>query len=226
MSEVQAPSFADLKNKQRANRDDFPEELGLRIHRTISWVGRAEKSSDDNDARFIFLWIAFNAAYAGGSQYRYTSPGERMMFSEYFARLVSVDADKRIYNAIWQRFSGPVRLIMENKFTFHPFWQYQNGVEGYEDWADRFRLSAQAFSSAFQSGDTVKVLCMVFDRLYVLRNQLVHGGATWNSAINREQLRDGAAMLGFLLPVFADLMMDYSKEDWGTPLFPVISATS
>ena len=29
--------------------------------------------------------------------------------------------------------------------------------------------------------DTVRLLCIVFDRLYVLRCLLVHGGATWNS---------------------------------------------
>jgi hypothetical protein len=30
----------------------------------------------------------------------------------------------------------------------------------------------------------VKILSMLFDRLYVLRDQMTHGGATWNSATN------------------------------------------
>lgn len=30
-------------------------------------------------------------------------------------------------------------------------------------------------------------------RLYVLRNQLVHGSATWNSSANRAKVRDGTA---------------------------------
>ena len=60
---------------------------------------------------------------------------------------------------------------------------------------------------------------MVFDRLYVLRNQLVHGGATWNSSVNRAQVRDGAAILGFLLPVFVDLMMDNPRR-LGQTLLP------
>ena len=55
---------AALKTKQRAIRDGFPEIMGLRAHRSISWIGRAESCGEDNDARFIFLWIAFNAAYA------------------------------------------------------------------------------------------------------------------------------------------------------------------
>ena len=52
-----------LKKKQRKNRDTFPENLGLRVHRAISWVKKAE-IEEDTDGRFIFLWIALNACYA------------------------------------------------------------------------------------------------------------------------------------------------------------------
>ena len=70
--------------------------------------------------------------------------------------------------------------------------------------------------------NTVLVLRLVFDRLYVLRNQLVHGGSTWNSRVNRDQMRDGAAILAFLMPVFVDVMMDNPHEDWGRPFYPVV----
>lgn len=71
-------------------------------------------------------------------------------------------------------------------------------------------------------GNSARVLSFVFDRLYVLRNQLVHGGSTWNSGVNRAQVRDGAAILAFLLPVFVDLMMDNPGKDWGKPFYPVV----
>ena len=78
------------------------------------------------------------------------------------------------------------------------------------------------FGQALKDSDTARVLSFVYDRLYVLRNQLVHGGSTWNSSINRAQVRDGAAILGFLLPVFVDIMMDNPTENWGRPFYPVI----
>jgi hypothetical protein len=56
----------------------------------------------------------------------------------------------------------------------------------------------------------------------VLRNQLVHGGATWNSRVNRDQVRDGAAVIGWLLPVFIDIMMDNPDCEWGRPFYPVV----
>ena len=55
--------FKTLKARQREERENYPINLGLRVHRALSWLDRAEQS-DDDDARFIFLWIAFNAAYA------------------------------------------------------------------------------------------------------------------------------------------------------------------
>ena len=46
-------NFSRLKEKQRSTRDDFPESLTLRVHRAISWLGRAEtRENDDADVRF------------------------------------------------------------------------------------------------------------------------------------------------------------------------------
>ncbi len=213
---------AVLKAKQRAIRAGFPETMGLRAHRAISWVGRAEACGEDNDARFIFLWIAFNAAYADKQEFQAMARGERAVFVDFFGRLVFLDEDQRIYNALWQRFSGPVQMLMKNRYVFNPFWQYHNGIDGFENWEDHFNTSARSFVHSFQEGDSARVLRFVFDRLYVLRNQLVHGGSTWNSSVNRAQVRDGAEILGFLMPVFIDIMMDNPTENWGKPFYPVV----
>ena len=52
-----------LKARHREIRDAQPEALRLRIHRALSWLLRSEQENDP-DARFIFQWIALNAAYA------------------------------------------------------------------------------------------------------------------------------------------------------------------
>ena len=214
--------FSALKEKQRAIRAGFPETMGLRVHRAISWVGRAEACDGDDDARFLFLWIAFNAAYADEREFQSIAPGERAAFLDFFGKLVALDKEKKVYKALWQKFTGPVRLLMDNRFVFNPFWQHHNGIDGYDDWEARFNASVRSFTQAFQAGDTARVLSFVFDRLYVLRNQLIHGGATWNSGVNRAQVRDGATILAFLLPVFVDLMMDNPDQDWGKPFYPVV----
>lgn len=95
-------------------------------------------------------------------------------------------------------------------------------IPQWRDWERRFGAAQKVVASALAAGDTVKILSLVFDRLYVSRNQMVHGGSTWGGKVNRHQVRDGAAILGFLLPVFVDLMMDNPHEDWGVPFYPVV----
>ena len=51
---------------------------------------------------------------------------------------------------------------------------------------------------------TMRMFAATFERLYVLRNQVMHGGATWHSSFNRDQIRDGANILGVSAETFVD----------------------
>ena len=66
------------------------------------------------------------------------------------------------------------------------------------------------------------VLAIVFERLYVLRNQLVDCGATWHSKVNRPQVSDGTRILGTLVPIIIELMISHPELDFGENLYPVI----
>jgi hypothetical protein len=66
------------------------------------------------------------------------------------------------------------------------------------------------------------MLSIIFDRLYVLRNQLLHGGATWNSKINRQQVTDGGKILAKLIPAIISLLIDAEKNDFGDIMYPVV----
>ena len=72
---AQVLDFKALKTKQRKTRNKFPEAVGLRVHRAISWLGRAETEKSDYDVRFILLWVGFNSAYA--SEIGAETAGER-----------------------------------------------------------------------------------------------------------------------------------------------------
>lgn len=213
-------TYDALKKKNRLEREGFEEGLRLRVHRALSWLRRAEQETEDSDAAFVFLWIAFNAAYAEERGAERT--GERSAYTDYFARLVRLDTQGRIYEALWQRFTGPVRMILDSKYVFQPFWAHHNRVPGNEDWDRRFQRSRAQVMRAMEERDTLTVLTAVFDRLYVLRNQLVHGGATWDGKVNRDQVKGGARIVAFLIPLFLDLMMDHPDETWGDPFYPVV----
>lgn len=213
-----------LKDKQRALREGFAQPLTLRVHRALSWLRRAEEEVDDGDVRFILLWIGFNAAYAGDVSLALGSETqrERNLFMRFFTTLVSFDGKHRIYNLVWERFSQEIRVLLENHYVFAPFWHHHNGLLGNADWRDKLDREHIAIGAALRRLDTATILSILFGRLYVLRNQLVHGGATWGSSANRAQVRDGTALLGCLLPLFIDLMMDNPAHDWPMPNYPVV----
>ena len=210
-----------LRSRFSAVRESLPQNLALRLHRSLSWIERADQEAEDVDAAFIFFWIAFNAAYARDIPESYETE-ERALFGDYFEKIVRFDVNGSVYNAIWSRFSGPIRLLLNNKYVFQPFWRDHNQPRKYGDWEDLFSRGQEMIGRALARQDTRLILSVLFDRLYVLRNQLFHGGATWNSGVNRRQVRDGAQIMAFLVPHFIELMMDHPDAGWGPPYYPVV----
>lgn len=210
-----------MKTRHRVERDGQPKDLALRIHRALSWLDRADRSGEDNDARFIFLWIAFNAAYAREVGYE-SSQSERERFHAFLAHVVRVDAEKRVSDLLWQEYSGSVRVLLDNRYVFQPFWDWRNGRITETEYQRQFDGARRIITKALGSGDTLTVLQVVFHRLYTLRNQLVHGGATWNSEVNRNQVRDGTSLLGRLVPLVIETLMNHADEDWGSIHYPVV----
>ena len=192
----------------------------LRVHRGLSWLGRAEAETDDPDVRFILLWVAFNAIYAGELDRH--EIGEKAAFRGFFSVMAQLDGNQQLYSAVWKRFPHEIRLLLDNPYVFEPFWRHHNGEEGPATHAERPGSARAALNKALGTRDTPSALSVLFDRLYVLRNQLVHGGATWSSTVNRAQVRDGTALLGTLVPIFIALMMDHPDRDWGRPYYPVV----
>ena len=207
-----------LKERHREIRDGQPDALRLRIHRALSWLTLSEQEADDPDTRFILQWIALNAAYAREFGREETERDRARGFVE---TLVRLDANKLLHQALFQQFTGPIRTLIDNKFTFEPFWTAMRTHDSSGRWEESFANSKKAAFAAVMQGDTSKVLGIVFDRLYVLRNQLIHGGATWNSQINRAQVADGIAILGTLVPLVLAIMMEH-PQDYGDVLYPVV----
>jgi len=209
---------ATLKQRHRLVRDGHPTNLTLRIHRALSWLNRAEQA-EDADGKFIFLWIAFNAAYA---QELDDHISDKATFTAFLQKLCDLDTGKRIDGLIWKEFSGSIRTLLDNPYVFHLFWEFQRGRIDEGEWKDRFASAKKSAQIALASGNTPALLSVMFNRLYTLRNQLIHGGATWDGKVNRDQLRDCTRLLGKLVPVIIAVMMDNPNALWGEAVYPVV----
>jgi len=214
---------SDLDSLQEALRGlprDRPN--GVRLHRAVSWLRCARDHAHEDDLRFMALWVAFNACYAGEDEDRSDrSPSERQRFRNFLARLVEHDRDRRLYDCLWKEFPGPVRALVDSKYLFMPFWDCQRTGSG--DWERRLDRSALEYRRLMrQPTSVVEILAIVLDRLYVLRNQIFHGGATWESRVNRGQVRSGAAIMAKIVPIVVDIMHAEMDRDWGRIEYPVV----
>lgn len=217
-------AYSPLKQRHRLVRDGHPTSLTLRIHRALSWLNRAEQA-DDMDGKFVFLWIAFNAAYAQELDDN-DRTSDKAAFTAFLQKLCDLDKDKHIEDLIWKEFSGSIRTLLDNPYVFHLFWDFQRGRIGEADWKERFASAKKSAQSALASGNTTVLLSVVFNRLYTLRNQLIHGGATWGGKVNRDQLRDCTRLMDKLVPVIIALMMDNPNALWGEAVYPVVERDS
>ncbi len=213
-------SFQALKQRHREERQQWPQETSVRVHRALSWLQRAELCRESEDGEFIFLWIAFNAAYANDVDGE--RPSETQALRQFLYLLHHCDGDERLDHIVWEQFSGPIRVLLNNPYIFQPFWDCQKQGHGDDVWRQAFDKAQAAANRALGKGETVKVLSIVLDRIYTLRNQLVHGGASWNSQVNRAQLRDCSALMRNLVPAVIAVMMDAADQDWGRLHYPVV----
>ena len=217
----------------------------LRMRRGTSWLARAEedlfgRETPDPDAAFVFYWIAFNAAYAD-NRADGTEGGERARFNDYFGQLLFHDKDDAICGALRDEFSKETFLaFINNQYLYWRFWAHHGGDPRHGNWQARFErdnreatialdrvmprrgnaMSLAAVQERQRAGQ--RALGTLFERMYVFRNQMVHGGATYQSRVTGAQVRDGARIMALLVPLFIGLMMDNPGVDWGVPRYPPI----
>ena len=214
---------AQLKAGLQAIRDSIDNNHAVRLHRAISWLRCADECADNRDLQFISLWIAFNSCYCA-DDHGEQSLAEREVFQIFVRKLVRHDAEKEIYHCLWQQFPGPVRALIKNPFLFHPFWRVHSEGGDESAWRGRFTRSSDAANRFLARQQVPQLLGVILDRLYVLRNQLVHGGATYQSNVNRTQVGDGCNMLSALMPIIVAIMLAHPAENWGQIRFPVIDS--
>jgi len=206
-------AYKQLKQKHRELRDGYDESFSIRIHRSLSWLDRAEQDSNDIDAKFIFLWISLNCAYSIHLNV-YGHHGDEELRSDFFAILLK-KGQNEIHEIIWGRFHQEVRSILNNEFILTSFW------EGKDNWRKKLENEKKEVQDSLRDrDDTHYILDKIFRRLYVLRNQIFHGGATWKGKLNRQQVKDGSGLLSYLLPVILSIMMENPNEDWGALAYP------
>lgn len=214
-----APKTATQLPQRNHNED--------RMRRADSWLRRSEVAKDDTE-KFIFLWIAFNAAYGQGSLSSDSDPqpAERERFKNFLRAALDSDDGKTLEKVLWRTCSRSVRRLLRNPYVFAPFWYEVQGLPTGRNWKKNFDSLNESVDRA-KDKDAHYVLGEVFLRLYTLRNQILHGGATFGIGWGQRQVKDGRKIMASLVPAILDIMRtDIGKKPdsdiWGMVLYPRI----
>ena len=202
-----------LYDLYEANRSLYDEHFDSRLRRALSWLRRAEQETEDSDAAFIFYWISFNAGYSPKFNESDTLP-ETQKTRHFFQMIAEQDSERIVYRLVWERFSQEIRSLLNNEYIYAPFWKYADPLKE-RGWEAGFKRENIVAAKCLKHQNTALILTLLFSRLYVLRNQLIHGSATWQGTRNRRQVEDGQRVIEKLQPAFLWVMLTNHHKNWG-----------
>ena len=178
-------------------------------------------ASNDPDAACVFLWVAFNAMYARRTD-NPSEQQERQQFQDFLGRVRALDKERAIAHALRGRWAKAKRDLIDNQYVSWGYWAGEPGWPSDGRLREEFERERRDARQAAVHGDHGAALRPLFDRLYVLRNQLHHGGSTAAGGKNRQQVEAGAVVMAEIVPTLIGVIIDNPDEDWGKPYFPVM----
>ena len=202
-----------------------------RLRRAESWLTRSGEVKSEAE-EFVLLWIAFNAAYGAElgewSANDADRTSERQRIGRFFRKLVDLDGQGVLKNILISRWSQEVRVLLKNPYVYAPFWHAVQRQVSESDWKKWFNRANQLAFKDLAENNVGDALQEVFQRLYVLRNQLMHGAATFDEGWGNDQVRDGCRIMRSIVPEVLAIMQAHinanpNTEEWGPVAYPRIN---
>lgn len=212
MADNKNPNHKMLHQLYVEQKTGFNRHFDARMRRALSWLERAEKENGEPHTGFILYWISFNACYL--PKLGNIRDADRANRRKYFSMITECDTQGLIHDLVWQKRNAEIKRLLKNQFIYGPFWNTPDPTSDLS-WKVGFNSQKRQLDNAFEAKNTVRVLSILFGRLYVLRNQLMHGSATWNGERNRPQVDDGYKIISKLQGLFLLTMLNHPSMDWG-----------
>ncbi|MCC9602885.1 hypothetical protein LOC67_20235 [Stieleria sp. JC731] len=225
---IAGKSVRDLRrrwkpHKERLNAGRSGHPTTVRFHRACSWLQRAEQAdgSDDLDLVLMSQWIAFNALYGQWDEGAKEPVSDHVCWRHFVDRILSLDKDKIVTDVLMDN-KPLVMTIFDDEYLSRYFWREPNDKR-----AKRSRKTKFDARTWYLEGCWTLILDRLIVRVYLLRCQLVHGAATYNSRLNRRSIRRSSQMMDHLIRSFLLVWINQgADEDWGIMCYPPMSLMS
>lgn len=204
--------------------EEFPDQpnyeeqsLADRVRRCLSWMKRAiELTPEDTPPRFVDLWIGLNALYGSRPYDPGFKPDEKRDFLHLFRKVMYADRADRKVPGLAKRIERRACGLIENPHLWYEFWRGDHALLK-RAMEERQRYCAEAY----ESGNFEKVFAYLFERLYILRNQIMHGSSSQLTTKSQDALGPALVVLEDVLSVFLDVLLTHRKAvELGLVPFP------
>ena len=224
MNQRKSRMYTATENRKKDNR--------RRIARIDNWINHAQSVPDGQEKdsiRFLFFWIAYEAAYKNDDSNLENKDPEHKQRERFHANISKykyaiVDLQKALGHC-----QAEAKELLGLRQANQCFWtklgKCKNWGENATSWERNFvknseksidNVTAAIYDEKYLEG----ALNSLFDNLYVVRNQIVHGGSSGEYSLGISQVKWGTKLLKWIVPNIRDCIKRNETEDWGNPPFP------
>ncbi|MEE2681132.1 MAG: hypothetical protein VX641_02045 [Planctomycetota bacterium] len=229
------PPARDYKRRWQeipCSNEEGYTNLTIRIHRSCSWLGRAQVVARDSsleglDDQLIFLWISFNALYGQWDKETNHPAKDIRGVRSFIAQADTLDQEHgpRVFQNLLVQHRALAERLFDNVYLDHYFWRgLEEGAEELETWQNMPRKGRLYLDE----GQTQRALDrLLLYRVYQLRCQLIHGGGTHGGRLNRESIADCGRFLHLFLDRSFEILLHQERapafrEGLGSICYPPI----
>ena len=201
-------TFDELKKYFDSKSSNMNNDFKIRIHRALSW-GKASTFEERIDEKLIKLWISFNALYGSG----FTEFSEVRSFLE---NIISVDNDILLKKSLIEK-SNTIKNFIYIPELYRAYWDNEKETrdERERKVSTIIEKKLGKYIEFIRTGiDADDILFDVFDLIYLLRNQIFHGSASYDSSENQQTKKNCIEILELFIPIIIEIMINNPDFNW------------
>ncbi|MBH58728.1 MAG: hypothetical protein CMJ82_16270 [Planctomycetaceae bacterium] len=132
--------------------------------------------------------------------------------------LLELDEDEHVAFVI-RRQDRRIHEMFASKYLNRKNWR-KHEIKDH----DQRDQSVLAYQQWRQTQNWARIFDGLLDRIYLIRCQMVHGGATYNSGKNRRSVNDCNVVLNELINAVCMILIDKGTDhDWGIMCYPPLA---
>lgn len=209
-----------LEDIFKKTKSENSERFNLRMQRSLSWLKKAVLMDEDKDLQFLSFWIAFNAIHAEDVE---SKSQQKLHIRQFLEMLDQQDDAQKIAQIIWEKLSVPIQTLLDNPYSFQDYWDYRNQVISQNTWKANFDNEKKFIQHVIEAKDLSEILAAILHRMYTVKQQILQGGYSYNSGVNRQLIHQCCEIWGVLIPTILELLIKNAKQ-WHflKPHYPLI----